>query len=256
MPRSSNREHVHVPHTGFGFGFGLVDGSKKDMNDRHATQSWLGLGFPYEQAEALGWSAAHTFGPCLGQRLPAGLHRQQGHPGHGAGHRLRGAHAALTPTLTLPPTPIITLTPTIILTVNPGADLHRPNLHPHAKPNHHPTPNQNNHLRFIVKYHKSDTFSGARIVGFEVEAYSVKHTYEGECRRMLRTQCPPGRASLRHCYLVITPPGRAPARRPSLRGRCASARACSAHDAGATESLRLPAATATPPLGRWPRESA
>jgi transmembrane 9 superfamily protein 2/4 len=37
----------------------------------------------------------------------------------------------------------------------------------------------NNHLRFIVKYHRSDTFSGARIVGFEVEAYSVKHTYEG-----------------------------------------------------------------------------
>merc|ERR1740130_893673 len=35
-------------------------------------------------------------------------------------------------------------------------------------------------LGFIVKYHKSDTFSGARIVGFEVEAYSVKHTYEGE----------------------------------------------------------------------------
>ena len=38
----------------------------------------------------------------------------------------------------------------------------------------------NNHLRFIVKYHKSETFPGARIVGFEVEAYSVKHTYEGE----------------------------------------------------------------------------
>eukprot|EP00308_Calcidiscus_leptoporus_P021395 CAMPEP_0119373146 /NCGR_PEP_ID=MMETSP1334-20130426/23659_1 /TAXON_ID=127549 /ORGANISM="Calcidiscus leptoporus, Strain RCC1130" /LENGTH=626 /DNA_ID=CAMNT_0007390823 /DNA_START=79 /DNA_END=1959 /DNA_ORIENTATION=+ len=38
----------------------------------------------------------------------------------------------------------------------------------------------NNHLRFIVKYHRSDTFSGARIVGFEVEAYSVKHTFEGE----------------------------------------------------------------------------
>tara|TARA_B110001452_G_scaffold203778_1_gene173753 strand:- start:1044 stop:1775 length:732 start_codon:yes stop_codon:yes gene_type:complete len=37
----------------------------------------------------------------------------------------------------------------------------------------------NNHLRFIVKYHKSDTFTGARIVGFEVEAYSVKHTYAG-----------------------------------------------------------------------------
>lgn len=32
---------------------------------------------------------------------------------------------------------------------------------------------------FIVKYHQSDTFTGARIVGFEVEAYSVKHTYEG-----------------------------------------------------------------------------
>lgn len=38
----------------------------------------------------------------------------------------------------------------------------------------------NNHLRFIVKYHKSDTFAGARIVGFEVEAYSVKHSFEGE----------------------------------------------------------------------------
>jgi len=35
----------------------------------------------------------------------------------------------------------------------------------------------NNHLRFIVKYHKSETFPGARIVGFEVEAYSVKHSY-------------------------------------------------------------------------------
>ena len=110
-----------------------------------------------------------------------------------------------------------------------------------------------------MKYHKSDTFSGARIVGFEVEAYSVKHTYEGECRRMLTTQCPPGRASLRHCYLVITPAARA-----RLAGRAcvggarrlgpASARACSAHDVGATESLRLPAATATPPLGRMPRE--
>lgn len=37
----------------------------------------------------------------------------------------------------------------------------------------------NNHLRFIVKYHRSDTFPGSRIVGFEVEAYSVKHTYDG-----------------------------------------------------------------------------
>jgi len=40
-------------------------------------------------------------------------------------------------------------------------------------------PYVNNHLRFIVKYHKSETYAGARIVGFEVEAYSVKHTYEG-----------------------------------------------------------------------------
>ena len=37
----------------------------------------------------------------------------------------------------------------------------------------------NNHLRFIVKYHKSETFPGARIVGFEVEAYSVQHSYDG-----------------------------------------------------------------------------
>ena len=38
----------------------------------------------------------------------------------------------------------------------------------------------NNHLRFIVKYHKEPaTFTGARIVGFEVEAFSVKHTYKG-----------------------------------------------------------------------------
>jgi transmembrane 9 superfamily protein 2/4 len=36
----------------------------------------------------------------------------------------------------------------------------------------------NNHLRFIVKYHRSETFPGSRIVGFEVEAYSVQHTYE------------------------------------------------------------------------------
>ena len=39
-------------------------------------------------------------------------------------------------------------------------------------------PYVNNHLRFIVKYHKSESFTGARIVGFEVEAYSVKHTYD------------------------------------------------------------------------------
>ena len=73
--------------------------------------------------------------------------------------------------------------PNLHLHPHPG-----PNLHPQANPNPHPHPHphQNNHLRFIVKYHKSDTFSGARIVGFEVEAYSVKHTYEGECRRLLK----------------------------------------------------------------------
>ena len=48
----------------------------------------------------------------------------------------------------------------------PGTDANKPYI--------------NNHLRFIVKYHKSDTFPGARIVGFEVEAYSVKHEYTGE----------------------------------------------------------------------------
>merc|ERR1719453_197614 len=47
----------------------------------------------------------------------------------------------------------------------PGTDANKPYL--------------NNHLRFIVKYHKSEQFPGARIVGFEVEAYSVKHEYQG-----------------------------------------------------------------------------
>jgi len=40
-------------------------------------------------------------------------------------------------------------------------------------------PYLNNHLRFIVKYHKDAKFEGARLVGFEVEAFSVKHTYKG-----------------------------------------------------------------------------
>jgi len=40
-------------------------------------------------------------------------------------------------------------------------------------------PYVNNHLRFIVKYHKSELYAGSRIVGFEVEAYSVKHSYDG-----------------------------------------------------------------------------
>lgn len=41
-------------------------------------------------------------------------------------------------------------------------------------------PYLNNHLRFIIKYHKdAEAFVGSRIVGFEVEAFSVKHTYTG-----------------------------------------------------------------------------
>merc|ERR1719217_1753786 len=42
------------------------------------------------------------------------------------------------------------------------------------------TPYLNNHLRFIIKYHKSpEKFEGSRIVGFEVEAFSVLHKYKG-----------------------------------------------------------------------------
>jgi len=41
------------------------------------------------------------------------------------------------------------------------------------------TPYLNNHLRFIIKYHKDEKFEGARIVGFEVEAFSVFHKYKG-----------------------------------------------------------------------------
>ena len=40
-------------------------------------------------------------------------------------------------------------------------------------------PYLNNHLRFIIKYHKDAKFEGARIVGFEVEAFSVLHKYKG-----------------------------------------------------------------------------
>ena len=39
----------------------------------------------------------------------------------------------------------------------------------------------NNHLKFIVKIHKDpSSYVGSRIVGFEVETYSVKHSYKGE----------------------------------------------------------------------------
>ncbi|KAJ6329921.1 hypothetical protein OIU76_008695 [Salix suchowensis] len=37
-----------------------------------------------------------------------------------------------------------------------------------------------NHLSFIVKYHKDSQSNSARIVGFEVKPFSVKHTYEGK----------------------------------------------------------------------------
>jgi transmembrane 9 superfamily protein 2/4 len=36
-----------------------------------------------------------------------------------------------------------------------------------------------NHVRLIVKFHKDkDSFSGSRVVGFEVEPFSVKHKYD------------------------------------------------------------------------------
>ena len=36
----------------------------------------------------------------------------------------------------------------------------------------------NNHVRFTILYHKDDDTDLARIVGFEAEPFSVKHTYE------------------------------------------------------------------------------
>ncbi|KAI7728525.1 hypothetical protein M8C21_001043 [Ambrosia artemisiifolia] len=38
----------------------------------------------------------------------------------------------------------------------------------------------NNHLTFTVKYHKDLQTDSARIVGFEVNAFSVKHQYDGD----------------------------------------------------------------------------
>mmetsp|Transcript_10839 Transcript_10839/g.34245 ORF Transcript_10839/g.34245 Transcript_10839/m.34245 type:complete len:631 (-) Transcript_10839:650-2542(-) len=37
----------------------------------------------------------------------------------------------------------------------------------------------NNHVAITIKFHKDASFEGARIVGFEVEPSSVKHTYAG-----------------------------------------------------------------------------
>eukprot|EP00262_Sarcandra_glabra_P022269 TRINITY_DN9828_c0_g1_i1.p1 TRINITY_DN9828_c0_g1~~TRINITY_DN9828_c0_g1_i1.p1 ORF type:complete len:641 (-),score=73.90 TRINITY_DN9828_c0_g1_i1:231-2153(-) len=49
-----------------------------------------------------------------------------------------------------------------------------------------------NHLSFVVKFHKDVQTDSARIVGFEVKPYSVKHEYEGEWNNNIRlTTCNP-----------------------------------------------------------------
>ncbi|XP_024967823.1 transmembrane 9 superfamily member 9-like isoform X2 [Cynara cardunculus var. scolymus] len=50
----------------------------------------------------------------------------------------------------------------------------------------------NNHLTFTVKFHKDEQLDSARIVGFEVKAFSVKHQYDGEWSDDTRlTTCDP-----------------------------------------------------------------
>ncbi|KAG4195183.1 hypothetical protein ERO13_A06G097700v2 [Gossypium hirsutum] len=50
----------------------------------------------------------------------------------------------------------------------------------------------NNHLTFTVKYHKDPHADSARIVGFEVKPFSVKHEYKGEWNEKTRlTTCDP-----------------------------------------------------------------
>jgi len=47
-----------------------------------------------------------------------------------------------------------------------------------------------NHLRIVLHYHESPTFEGARIVGFEVQPFSVRHEWDGDyegSRTMLKT---------------------------------------------------------------------
>lgn len=46
----------------------------------------------------------------------------------------------------------------------------------------------NNHLHFTILYHKDAQTDLARIVGFEVEPYSVHHTFEG-ARAGLQGRC-------------------------------------------------------------------
>ncbi|GAB4836801.1 Transmembrane 9 super member 8 [Ancistrocladus abbreviatus] len=49
-----------------------------------------------------------------------------------------------------------------------------------------------NHLSFTVKYHKDVQTDSARIVGFEVKPFSVKHEYEGQWSEKTRlTTCDP-----------------------------------------------------------------
>lgn len=50
-----------------------------------------------------------------------------------------------------------------------------------------------NHLSFLVKYHKDEQMDLARIVGFEVKPFSVKHEYEGEWKgdKMRLSTCDP-----------------------------------------------------------------
>ncbi|CAI7802553.1 unnamed protein product [Closterium sp. NIES-53] len=51
-----------------------------------------------------------------------------------------------------------------------------------------------NHLRFTVLFHKDPTNNLARVVGFEVEPFSVKHQYEGTYNpaKPILTTCNPG----------------------------------------------------------------
>ncbi|XP_073042675.1 transmembrane 9 superfamily member 9-like [Primulina eburnea] len=50
----------------------------------------------------------------------------------------------------------------------------------------------NNHLSFTVKFHKDQVTETARIVGFEVTPFSVKHEYEGQWSKDVRlTTCDP-----------------------------------------------------------------
>ncbi|KAK4388969.1 Transmembrane 9 superfamily member 8 [Sesamum angolense] len=54
-----------------------------------------------------------------------------------------------------------------------------------------------NHLSFTVKYHKDELTDSARIVGFEVTPYSVKHEYDGEWNANTRlTTCDPHAKSI------------------------------------------------------------